>query len=168
MANVDRWIGGCSCCTGPTSRRSRSKICLKGGRRLQHPKCYEESLLSRKLFALIASIGGLLVASPVEAGCSVSDIQIKQATLIHRGSKGQFPTIVGELYNGCSEATGVQLHTTLLDKAGQVISARTEWPASTRNIPPRSLYAFELLVDEDRPAATVQVEPVEVKVWKDH
>lgn len=117
---------------------------------------------------ILAALVGLLMAFSMSEvlACSVSDIQIKQATLVHRGSGGQFPVIVGELYNGCSEATGVQLHTTLRDKAGQVISSSDPWPASTHNIPPKSSYAFELNASEDRPVATVQVEPSEVKVWK--
>jgi hypothetical protein len=121
--------------------------------------------------SIIAIVAALAMAtlSTAQAACSISDIQIKQATLVHGGSKGQFSWIVGELYNGCSAATGVRLHVTLRDKAGQVVFSSHPWPAGTNNIPPKSPYSFELpgdaTEDRDRPAVVVQVEPENVMAW---
>jgi hypothetical protein len=98
--------------------------------------------------------------------CSISDIQIKQANLVHRGSGGQFSTVVGELINGCSEATGVQLHITLWDATGRVIATSEPWPAGTHNIPPHSLYAFTVNAAEDGGSSdSMQVEAIDVRQW---
>lgn len=98
--------------------------------------------------------------------CSVSEIQIKQATLVHRGPSGRYSVVVGELFNGCSDAAGVQIHITLRDKAGQVISTGDSWPAGTHNIPPHTSYSFTVNADEEgRPAERLQVEVTEVHKW---
>jgi hypothetical protein len=128
---------------------------------------YRTKSLARAIAAAVATSSPALAAD-LPAGvatCSISDIQIKQATLVHRGSKSQFSLIVGELYNGCGAATGVRLHVTLRDKAGQVISASNPWPAGSNNIPPKSSYSFELPAEEDRPAVVVQIEPEKIRVW---
>lgn len=98
--------------------------------------------------------------------CAVSDIQIKQANLVHRGSGGQFSTVVGELVNGCSEATGVQLHITLRDATGRIIATGDPWPAGVHNIPPQRPYAFTVNAAEDGGGAdSLKVDVTEVIRW---
>src|ERR1700722_3619839 len=109
-----------------------------------------------------------LLGAHVQAAlaCSISDIQIKQANLVHRGSGGQFSTVVGELINGCSQATGVQLHITLWDATGRGIATSEPWPAGTHNIPPHSLYAFTVNAAEDGGSSdSMQVEAIDVRQW---
>jgi hypothetical protein len=109
-----------------------------------------------------------LLDANVEAAlaCSVSDIQIKQANLVHRGSGGQFSTVVGELVNGCSEATGVQLHITLRNATGRIIATSDPWPAGMHNIPPRSPYVFTVNAAEDGGGAdSLKVDVTDVVQW---
>jgi hypothetical protein len=73
--------------------------------------------------------------------------------------------IVGELVNKCGDAIGVQLHITLRDRVGKVVSTDDAWPASTHNIPPNKPYGFTISVDEPRPADKLQVEVTELRRW---
>jgi hypothetical protein len=59
----------------------------------------------------------------------------------------------------------VQLHITLRDSAGKVVSTGDPWPAGVHNIPPHSRYAFTVNADEPRPAASLQVDVTEVHKW---
>ena len=114
-------------------------------------------------FLMMLSLLGAHVQAAL--ACSISDIQIKQANLVHRGSGGQFSTVVGELINGCSEATSVQLHITLWN-AGRVIATSEPWPAGTHNIQPHSLYAFTVNAAEDGGSSdSMQVEAIDVRQW---
>jgi hypothetical protein len=74
---------------------------------------------SSKLIAFLVIAPFLVSTGRTAIACSISDIKIKQAELVHNGHSS---TVVGELINGCGEATGVQLHITLRDSAGGVIS----------------------------------------------
>jgi hypothetical protein len=84
------------------------------------------------------------------------------------GSTGEQPALhiwFGELINGCSEATSVQLHITLWD-AGRVIATSEPWPAGTHNIQPHSLYAFTVNAAEDGGSSdSMQVEAIDVRQW---
>lgn len=109
----------------------------------------------------------ILISASTEAvrACSLSDIQIKRANIVRQEPSGPFPVVIGELVNGCDEATGVQLHITLRDNEGQVVSTSDPWPAGVHNIPPHSLYACTLYADadDDRPADSLQVKVTEVR-----
>jgi hypothetical protein len=121
---------------------------------------------------IVGAVALLMMLSIVDANveaalaCSVSDIQIKQANLVHSGSGGQFSTVVGELVNGCSEATGVQLHITLRDATGRIIATGDPWPAGMHNIPPQRPYAFTVNAAEDGGGADrLKVDVTEVIRW---
>lgn len=107
----------------------------------------------------------LMFGATASHACSAADIQIKQADLVRNSAGGEFSTVVGELVNDCDDATGVQLHITLRDQAGKVISTSDPWPASTHNIPAHSTYAFTVNADERQPADKVQVDVTEVRKW---
>lgn len=107
----------------------------------------------------------LMLGATASRACSVSDIQIKQADIVRDSAGGQFSTVVGELVNGCEDAVGVQLHITLRDRSGRVISTSDPWPASIHNIPAHTAYAFTANADESRPAEKVQVDVAEVHKW---
>jgi hypothetical protein len=115
-----------------------------------------------KLIAFLVIAPFLVSAGRTAIACSISDIKIKQADLVHNGHSS---TVVGELINGCGEATGVQLHITLRDSAGEVISTDDPWPAGTHNIPPHSGYAFTVNAEERRPAVSLHVDVTEVRQW---
>jgi hypothetical protein len=117
---------------------------------------------------LLAAIFGVVLFTGLNTAteaCAISDIQIKSANIVRQGSSGQFSIIVGELSNSCGDAIGVQLHITLRDRDGKVISTSDPWPAGIHNIPPRSTYAFTVNAAENRPADSVQVEVTEVRRW---
>jgi hypothetical protein len=98
------------------------------------------------------------------AACQTDDIKIRQADW-HRLS-GTDVKIVGEFFNGCAEPTGVQLAFTFRDPGGLVVDVREMWPASTRNIEPKTAYPFELVVDVGLPASSMTARVLEVRQWE--
>lgn len=126
----------------------------------------ERSLTARAILA--AAMLLLLSSSYTVYVCSVSDIKIKQADIVRKGSMGQFTYVVGELANACNDATGVQLHITLRDSAGKVVVTSDPWPAGTHNIPAHTNYGFSLGVDDELehpPADRVEVDVTQVSKW---
>jgi hypothetical protein len=95
--------------------------------------------------AILTSRAAALIG---EVACSVQDIEVRQET-------ERF--IVGELYNGCSDAVGarVKLQAVFRDKTGQVVIVREFWPASTRNVAAKNTYAFSNFDVGDPPVATM-------------
>ena len=68
-----------------------------------------------KLVALgLTTIGAIVMASPLTAACSTSDIHIKNWKW---HVEHHYALTVGELTNGCSEPTGVQLQLIFRDGA---------------------------------------------------
>ena len=119
-------------------------------------------------------IVGIVVASRAAcaAACSLQDIEVRQANW-HREMES-YIRIVGELYNGCSDAVGVELQAVFRDKAGQVVTVMEFWPASTRNIAAKETYAFSFLQSNEQPAALqsneqpaagMSIKIIDVKRW---
>jgi hypothetical protein len=98
-----------------------------------------------KLIACIAIAALLISAGRTASSCSISDIKIKRADLVRQSIPNSL--VIGELVNGCDEAIGVQLHITLRDSTGRVVSTDDPWPAGIHNIPPHSSYAFTVNAD---------------------
>ena len=120
-----------------------------------------------RLVACMGLTTFMISAAGATSACSIGDIKVKQADLVRQSPSGLL-IVVGELVNGCADATGVRFHITLRDSAGKVVSADDPWPAGTDNIPPHSSYAFTLNADEprpDRPAVSLQVDVAEVHKW---
>jgi hypothetical protein len=97
--------------------------------------------------------------------CSTSDIRILQAD--HRPTDGTFAHVVGELLNGCDDATGVALRVTLRDQNGKVVNSQKVWPASVANIPAHSNYPFVISIGEVRqnPPPSLEVVVESVNKW---
>jgi len=100
--------------------------------------------------------------SPCWAACQASDIAIRQADW-HRVR--DTIKIVGEFFNQCSEPTGVQLAFTFRDDAGKVVGVKELWPASTRNVEPKSTYSFELMIESYPSASSMAARVLEVRRW---
>jgi len=97
--------------------------------------------------------------------CSISDIMVKQASWVRLGSQQQFLNVVGEIYNGCADAIGVHVQAVFRDNAGQVVTETEFWPASTRNIPAHTSFAFEHPANGDRPVAAIELHVIDVNSW---
>jgi hypothetical protein len=108
---------------------------------------------------------GIVVASRVAsaAACSLQDIEIRQANW--RREFESYIRIVGELYNGCSDAVGVELQAVFRDKAGQVVVVEEFWPANTRNIAAKDIYAFSHVARNDQPIEAMSIKIIDVKRW---
>lgn len=110
--------------------------------------------------------------APMSRECPLAQIRIKQFTpTIHddcRASSCPALRLVGELFNGCDIAAGVQLKVTARDSQGHVVDSADAWPSSTHNIPAQSDYAFNLegLIDYQPAMKTFEVEVVDTRVWK--
>lgn len=107
----------------------------------------------------------ILIASTAGLACSPSDIQVKQASWVRKGSGQQFLRVVGEIVNHCADATGVQLKAVFRDGSGNVVTTTEFWPASIRNIPAGSAYAFEQPADGDRPVTALELNVIETRRW---
>lgn len=125
-------------------------------------------VLIRLVFSGVLMAGAVYAAiSPASAwSCSLSDITITQANIVHKSESLISTKVVGELLNKCGDPIGVELHTTLRDRAGTVVSTDDSWPASVHNIPPGQPYGFTITVDEPRPADKLEVDVIEVHKWR--
>jgi hypothetical protein len=97
--------------------------------------------------------------------CSSSDIRILQAD--HHPPDGMLAHVVGELINGCGNATGVPVRVTLRLQNGKVITNQKVWSASITNIPAHRSFPFEFPIAEVRqdPPPTMQVVVEEAQKW---
>lgn len=98
------------------------------------------------------------------AACRTEDIEIRQADW-HRLSSIDLVKIVGEFFNGCAEPIGVHLAFTFRDPGGLVVGVKELWPASIRNIEPKTAYPFESTVSVGLPASSMTVRVLEVRRW---
>jgi hypothetical protein len=134
--------------TGPRSLPRRLVPLLSGGSIPANAYGFApgpSAILTSRAAALI---GVVACRATGVAACSVQDIEVRQET-------ERF--IVGELYNGCSDAVGarVKLQAVFRDKTGQVVIVREFWPASTRNVAAKNTYAFSNFDVGDPPVATM-------------
>jgi hypothetical protein len=116
-------------------------------------------------FALLVAVlvaTGSQVAHSASA-CSTSDIEVRG---MHWRVVDERLYTLGDLVNHCGEPIGVQLKVTARDGAGKVIDTHDDWPASDRNIPPNTPYAFKTRNTGDiNGPASVTVEVIEVRRW---
>ena len=117
---------------------------------------------------LIAA-GMIVLTSPIGSamGCSIADVEIGQAEII---VENRATTVVGELTNRCSDATGVRIRITLRDDEGTVLLTGDFWPAGGRNIPARDRRGFTYVVspadrNPSRRATALTVEVSAVRTW---
>ena len=92
-------------------------------------------------------------------------MEVLQTTLSKRGSRGQYPNVVGELVNRCAEPMGIQLMATFRDKEGKVVSTTSFWPASTSDIPGMARWPFDHPGEADTDPSTAEVRVIGVKRW---
>src|SRR4051794_7781529 len=109
--------------------------------------------------ATLTLFAALILPSTGAGACSMRNIEIRQSDW-HR--EGGYIRVVGELYNGCSDAAGVKLQAVFRDKAGRVILVSSFWPHSNRNIASQDTYAFSHLKKGGRSAESMTVRVTEV------
>ena len=99
------------------------------------------------------------------AGCSLQDIEVRQSNW-HMERDNDI-RVVGEIYNGCADAIGVELQAVFRDKAGQVMIVDEFWPARRRNIAAKDTYAFETIEIEDsiQAVSTLSIKVIDLKRW---
>ncbi len=118
-----------------------------------------------KFLVWIAIVPLTMPITATASACSTEDIKITQADIVRQGEVHLTSIIVGELFNGCDEAIGVNFHVTLRDNAGKVVWTDDPWPAGIHNIRPHATYAFTLNAEEPRPAVRVEIDVAEVHKW---
>ncbi len=116
-----------------------------------------------KVIALgLTTFCAIVMASPVTAACSTSDIHIKNWKW---HVEHHYAITVGELTNGCSEPTGVQLQLVFRDGSGDAVDSDEFWPASTNNIAPGASFVFKWVNEWNPTAKSATVAPISVRQW---
>jgi hypothetical protein len=120
----------------------------------------------RTTIIAIAALATMAMLSTAALACSISDIEVKQATLV-RNQTLQLVSAVGEVYNGCADAIGVALEAVFRNKAGQVVIVDSFWAADIRNIPAHTFQAFDHPsgYDNDRLVTTMDLRVIELRSW---
>ena len=116
----------------------------------------KHKLLSTAIFVACTALSPSSLSA-----CQTDDIKILQADW-HRTSE-KYVKIVGEFRNGCAEPTGVQLAFTFRDSAEKVVAVDEPWPASILNVPPKTTYPFELLIEVGPSATSMTARVLQVK-----
>jgi len=83
------------------------------------------------------------LSPPQAPGCNVSDIGVDK---LNGRVDGDWIYIAGRLINNCARPTGVQIKVTIYDKGGNILTVHDPWPASVNNIPARSDFPFEDMI----------------------
>lgn len=120
----------------------------------------------RDVCLIALSIAALCATSAPARACSVQDIHVKEGWSWRIDSIGDL-LVIGEIINNCSEPTGVQIQITARNSTGALLDVEECWPASTRNIPPKSAYAFEACGTHSGLSEidTVNISVIEVRNW---
>jgi hypothetical protein len=135
---------------------------------------------SGKVFALIVVAGGLVALSHAGKNapalqpevqierdaaprpCTVADFSVSKT---RASTESDEATLTGIITSRCASSAGVQLKWTAFYADGTVAFSNDSWPASTTNIPPNSVYPFEMMNSAPRGKWTYRVEPIKVNVW---
>lgn len=111
---------------------------------------------------LIAASISCLIASAASAACSTSDVRVKSWNWhVEHG----YAIYVGEIINGCTEATGVQLQIVSRDASGEAVDFEQFWPASTNNIPAAGSYVFKWTAEANHQAKSATLGVIAVNQW---
>ena len=95
--------------------------------------------------------------------CQTSHIKVDKFRVSNEGTITT--SVFGVLLNACSEATGVQLKITFLDKAGEILRVEDVWPASTNNVPARTDFPFQMRFPRVEGYDKVDVRVINTKSW---
>jgi hypothetical protein len=111
---------------------------------------------------LIGAVIGCSIASSASAACSTSDVRVKSWNWhVEHG----YAIYVGEIVNGCAEATGVQLQIVSRSASGEAVDSEQFWPASTNNIPAGGSYVFKWTAEANRQAKNATLGVIAVNQW---
>jgi hypothetical protein len=97
-----------------------------------------------------------------KAECGSSDFSFD--TLRAQPAGYGFTRITGRITNHCAEAMGAEIKITTYNRAGDILSDDTIWPAGITNIPANSEFPFEWL-DTKEVFAKFTVTIISVKSW---
>ena len=76
--------------------------------------------------------------------------------------------LTGKLRNNCAMAAGAMVKITAEDSSGAVVDTFEGWPASTRNIAPKSAYSFNIgaVMPYQKSMKKFYVEVVDARTWR--
>lgn len=97
------------------------------------------------------------------SACDRDDITIMQSNW---RVDGDYVRVAGELKNGCSAETGVQLQAIYRKSSGDIIHVSDFWPASTNNIRAGESFGFSTLERLSKQGVgKVEVKVIAVRQW---
>ena len=103
-------------------------------------------------------------AKTAPPGCDKSDADVKLIKFYDEARR--YFAVMGELVNNCTEPIGIHVRFIGYDKNGLVADIRETWPASVRNIPPKSREPFNMQLFRFDPAIKkIDAEVIEVRRW---
>lgn len=117
-----------------------------------------------RLIAAIAA-AALLAGFTVQgaSACGRDDITILQSNW---RVDGDYVRVAGELKNGCSAETGVQLQAIYRKTSGEIIHVSDFWPASTNNIRAGESFGFSTLERlAKQGVGKVEIKAIAVREW---
>lgn len=85
----------------------------------------------------------------------------------HRGEwENDRLRVIGEILNKGAVAAGVEIEVIARDDAGNIVASERFWPNSIGNIAPGKTCAIGYTITRDRRAKTIDVNVVDVRVWR--
>lgn len=108
-------------------------------------------------------LAGLIATSGAVAQCKPADIGVDK---LRARIEGAYIYISGRLINNCSQATGAQIKVVLYDKDENILDVNDSWPASINNIPAKSDFPFQTMMDRRKGFKQFEIRVIDTKVWR--
>lgn len=121
--------------------------------------------IARAVAAAIPALVLCVTASQAQrtSSCPITSIAIDKPTM--RPGAGGYLHLTGILRHSCPVPIGVQLKWTTYDSSGAVVFSVDFWPASIRNIPPNTDYAFDIPQKPPVTPSRFTVSAIATTIW---
>lgn len=107
-------------------------------------------------------IAALLSARVFAADCTVSDIKLESI----EARPGDISTrVLGRVINQCATPVGVEIKLVFYGTSDKLLMVEDVWPASTKNIPARSAFPFDIRLPSEAGFQRVEAQVLRVKRW---